>query len=64
MILARVILLFLNLTRLPIDQIKIDQSFIRNIGSKSSDSEIIQIIVDMRKSLGLDVIAEGVETQE
>jgi diguanylate cyclase (GGDEF)-like protein/PAS domain S-box-containing protein len=51
------------LTRLPIDQLKIDQSFVRNIGSKSSDSDIIHTIMNMSKSLGLDVIAEGVETE-
>ena len=51
------------LTQLPLDQLKIDQSFIRNIGSKPSDAVIVQAIIDMTETLGLEVIAEGVETQ-
>ena len=51
------------LTQLPIDQLKIDQSFVRNIGVKSSDAIVVQTIINMGKNLGMDVIAEGVETQ-
>lgn len=51
------------LTQLPLDQLKIDQSFVRNIGVKSSDNIIVQTIISMAKDLGMDVIAEGVETQ-
>lgn len=51
------------LTQLPIDQLKIDQSFVRNIGTKSTDAAIIQTIVGMANNLGMEVIAEGVETQ-
>jgi EAL domain-containing protein (putative c-di-GMP-specific phosphodiesterase class I) len=50
------------LTQLPLDQLKIDQSFVRNIGTKSSDAMIIQTIIGMANNLGIEVIAEGVET--
>jgi diguanylate cyclase (GGDEF)-like protein len=50
------------LTRLPLDQLKIDQSFVHNLGVRHSDGLIVQTIVGMARSLGLEVIAEGVET--
>ncbi len=51
------------LTQLPLNQLKIDQSFVRNIGVKSTDGVIVQTIIGMARNLGLEVIAEGVETQ-
>ncbi|GAB5605483.1 EAL domain-containing protein [Sideroxyarcus sp. TK5] len=51
------------LTQLPLNQLKIDQSFVQHIGSKSSDAAIIQTIIGMANNLGMEVIAEGVETQ-
>lgn len=51
------------LTQLPIDQLKIDQSFVRNIGIKPTDAVIAQTIIGMGNSLGISVIAEGVETE-
>ena len=50
------------LTQLPLDQIKIDQSFVRNIGTKSTDAIIVQTIIGMADNLNIEVIAEGVET--
>jgi len=50
------------LTQLPLDQLKIDQSFVRNIGVKSTDAIIIQTIIGLASKLGMEVIAEGVET--
>ena len=50
------------LTRLPLDQLKIDQSFVRNLGVRHTDDVIVQTILGMAKNLELDVIAEGVET--
>ena len=52
------------LTQLPLDQLKIDQSFVRNIGTKSTDAVIVQTIIGMANNLGMEVIAEGVETEE
>lgn len=52
------------LTQLPINQLKIDRSFVQNIGTKASDATIIQTIIGMADNLGMEVIAEGVETQE
>lgn len=51
------------LTRLPLDQLKIDQSFVRNIGVHSNDAIIVQTIIGMTHNLGMTVIAEGVETE-
>jgi diguanylate cyclase (GGDEF)-like protein/PAS domain S-box-containing protein len=51
------------LTQLPFDQLKIDQSFVRNIGVKTTDEIIIQTIIGMGRNLGMQVIAEGVETE-
>jgi EAL domain-containing protein (putative c-di-GMP-specific phosphodiesterase class I) len=52
------------LTQLPLNQLKIDQSFVRHIGSKTTDATIIQTIIGMANNLCMEVIAEGVETQE
>ena len=52
------------LTRLPLDQLKIDQSFVHNLGVRHTDDVIVQTIIGMARNLELDVIAEGVETQD
>ncbi|MGE5467595.1 MAG: EAL domain-containing protein [Ignavibacteria bacterium] len=50
------------LKRFPIDRIKIDQSFVRNLTTDPSDASIVQAIVAMSRALGVTTVAEGVET--
>lgn len=52
------------LKQLPIDTLKIDQSFIRNLPNDKDDAAITKAIIAMAKNLELNVIAEGVETEE
>jgi diguanylate cyclase (GGDEF)-like protein/PAS domain S-box-containing protein len=52
-----------NLKRFPLDIIKIDQTFVHDIGTDSTSNAIISAIVAMAHALGLRVIAEGVETE-
>jgi len=52
------------LKKLPLDQIKIDQSFVRDIVSDASDAMMVKTIIEMAKNFRLNVIAEGVETTE
>jgi diguanylate cyclase (GGDEF)-like protein len=52
------------LSRLPFDQLKIDQSFVRSITTNQHNAAIVQTIISMAQSLGMEVIAEGVETED
>ena len=52
------------LTRFPIDKIKIDRSFVRDLTTDAADAAIINAIISMAHSLDIRVVAEGVETEE
>lgn len=52
------------LKKLPIEQVKIDRSFVRDMTVDQNDASMVKAIVDMAKTFNLEVIAEGVETEE
>jgi EAL domain-containing protein (putative c-di-GMP-specific phosphodiesterase class I) len=52
-----------HLSQLPINQLKIDRVFIRHLPESQSDVLTVQAIISIGKNFGLDIIAEGVETE-
>ena len=52
------------LRKFPVDALKIDQSFVRQITTAGDDTTIVTAVIGMARSLKLRVVAEGVETQE
>ncbi len=53
-----------QLKNLPIDELKIDMSFIRNITKNKTDEMVVKTIIDLGKNLNFDIVAEGVEYKE
>lgn len=51
------------LQKLPVDIVKIDQQFIKDIPNSSEDMTLVKAVIAMAHSMGLDVVAEGVETE-
>ena len=51
-----------HLHRLKVDTVKIDRSFVSRIGGEDNGSEMVRAIVALAHNLGMDVVAEGVET--
>ncbi|MBD0291554.1 MAG: EAL domain-containing protein, partial [Thermoleophilia bacterium] len=52
------------LSGLPVDEIKIDRSFVAAMGENASDAAIVRSTIDLGRNLGLGVVAEGVETED
>src|SRR6185369_3152775 len=52
------------LQQFPIGTLKIDQSFVRDVSEDAGDATIVRTIIDMGRSLGMDVVAEGIESQK
>jgi diguanylate cyclase (GGDEF)-like protein/PAS domain S-box-containing protein len=52
------------LKRMPIDLLKIDREFVRGLGERDEDTAIVAAILSMAQSLGVETVAEGVETEE
>jgi EAL domain-containing protein (putative c-di-GMP-specific phosphodiesterase class I) len=50
--------------RFPIDTLKVDQSFVRDLATNAGDASVVNAIISMGKSLNMQVVAEGVETRE
>jgi EAL domain-containing protein (putative c-di-GMP-specific phosphodiesterase class I) len=52
------------LTRLPIDVLKIDRSFVKDLGTRNRTETVTAAIIALARGLGIDIVAEGVETEE
>ena len=55
---------FSNLRSYPLDELKIDRSFVKNIPNDTDDAAIVGAIIAMAHGLGMGVVAEGIEKQE
>ena len=55
---------FVHLHSLPINLLKLDRSFVKGIGQREADRQLVGAMVDLGHSLGLEVVAEGVEQRQ
>jgi diguanylate cyclase (GGDEF)-like protein len=52
------------LRRFPVDRVKVDKTFVKGLGEKATDTALVRMIIDLCHTLGVKVVAEGVETSE
>jgi diguanylate cyclase (GGDEF)-like protein/PAS domain S-box-containing protein len=52
------------LKRLPVDRVKVDKSFVKGLGENATDTALVRMIIDLCHTLGVEVLAEGIETSE
>ncbi len=53
-----------KIMKLPVDRIKLEEQFLRGIGHSDKEEGVIKVIIQLGRTLGMDIIAEGVETEE
>jgi len=53
-----------HLRQLPVREVKIDKSFVMNMNTDAGDAAVVRSVIDLARNLGLEVVAEGVETPE
>ena len=52
------------LKRLPVDRVKVDKSFVKGLGENATDTALVRMIIDLCHTLGVEIVAEGIETSE
>jgi EAL domain-containing protein (putative c-di-GMP-specific phosphodiesterase class I) len=52
------------LKRFPVDRVKVDRTFVKGLGENATDTALVRMIIDLCHTLGVEVLAEGVETSE